>query len=142
MLLDETRMFYDSDACLVARTRTHQYTFCFRRQNCSHSPSSAFCTTKFHAQNHCFNEKNESNLLTIDNNEEYQLINEIISQYSDETLLNLEGRIINKYIVRAQWMWINGIRSRSMRIDSEAAAFVFRCSGEQIPLERLVWCHS
>lgn len=115
LFLDETRIFYDSDSCLVARTRTHQYTFCFRRQNCSHSPSSAFCTTKYQAQTICYTEKNQSNLLTIDNNEEYRLINEIISQYSDESLLNCEGRQISKYVVRAQWMWINGIRSRSMQ---------------------------
>lgn len=112
--LDDTIIFHDANSCLVARSRTHQYTFCFRRQACSLSQSSAFCTTRSLAEDACEREKNHSQLLTIENDDEYRLINEMVSLYSNETLLNMHGRLANKYIVRAQWMWIGGIRSKSI----------------------------
>jgi len=58
----------------------------------------------------CQEEKNGSNLLTIENDEEYQLINDIVSRYSNETLVNSDGLMKNKYVSRAQWMWIDGIK--------------------------------
>jgi hypothetical protein len=95
---------------LVARSPTHQYTFCFRRQSCPQSQTSAFCTNKALARDICFREKNRSQLLTIENRDEYRLINEIIANYSNETLLNVHGRLNTKPVVRAQWMWISGIQ--------------------------------
>ena len=108
--LEKTIVFHDSKSCLIARTETHQYSFCFRRQSCPHSQTSAFCTTKNLAQNICQTEKNHSNLLIIESEDEYRLINEIIGKYANETLLNIHGQKPNKNIVRAQWMWVNGIR--------------------------------
>ncbi len=109
-ILDDTIVFYDSTPCVIVRTRTHQYTFCFRRQSCPQILTSAFCTTKFQAYHQCQEEKNGSNLLTIENDEEYQLINDIVSRYSNETIVNSDGLMKNKYVSRAQWMWIDGIK--------------------------------
>ena len=110
ILLDDTIVFYDSTPCVIVRTNTHQYTFCFRRQSCALSQTSAFCTTKSVAYETCQQEKNGSNLLSIENDAEYQLINDVITLYSNQTLLNSEGVVKNKYIQRAQWMWIDGLR--------------------------------
>ncbi|UJR33001.1 hypothetical protein I4U23_020461 [Adineta vaga] len=107
---NDTIVFYDSNSCVIVRTRTHQYTFCFRRQSCPQTLTSAFCTTKPLAAQICQEEKNSSNLLTIENDEEYELISKVISDYSDETLLNENGLMKNKYVSRAQWMWIDGIK--------------------------------
>ena len=107
---DDTIVFHDSNSCLVARTRTHQYTFCFRRQSCPQGQTSAFCTTKALAQEFCHEQNNRSNLLTIENDEEYRLINDVVSRYSNETLLNADGLPANRYSIRAQWMWVNGVR--------------------------------
>lgn len=109
-ILDDTIVFHDSTPCIVVRTHTHQYTFCFRRQSCSQMLTSAFCTTKSLAYQTCQEEKNGSNLLTIENDDEYQLINDIVSLYSNETLVDLDGLKKNKYISRAQWVWIDGIK--------------------------------
>jgi hypothetical protein len=108
ILLDNTIVFYDSTPCVIARTDTHQYTFCFRRQTCSQSQTSAFCTAKSDAYDICQRDKDGSNLLTIENDDEYQLINDVITSYSNQTLLNSQGLVKNKYIQRAQWMWIDG----------------------------------
>ena len=107
---DDTIVFYDSTPCVIVRTHTHQYTFCFRRQSCPKSQTSAFCSTKFDANQICQEEKHGSSLLTIENEEEYQLINDIVTRYSDETLLNSAG-LMKKNTVRAQWMWIDGIKT-------------------------------
>ena len=89
---------------------THQYAFCFRRQTCPKSETSAFCTSKIDAERICQEQKNGSNLLTIENNDEYQLINDIITHFSKETLLDPDGSIKNQFVVPAQWMWIDGIQ--------------------------------
>ncbi|CAF1375263.1 unnamed protein product [Adineta steineri] len=107
---NDTIVFYDSTSCLVVRTRTHQYTFCFRRQVCTQGATSAFCTAKFQAYDVCQKEKNNSNLLSIENDDEYELINNIISRYGHETLMNSDGTIRNKNVPRAQWIWIDGLR--------------------------------
>lgn len=111
LLLDNTIVFTDSTPCVIVRTTTHQYSFCFRRQSCPQSQTSAFCTGRVDAHEICRSEKDGSNLLTIENEDEYQLINDVISLYSNETLLARDGLIKNQYIQRAQWMWIDGLRS-------------------------------
>ncbi|CAF3757932.1 unnamed protein product [Rotaria socialis] len=108
---NDTIVFYDKNSCLIVRTRTHQYTFCFRRQSCSHSKNSAFCTARHDASRICKHEKNGSNLLTIENDDEYQLVSDIISRYSNETILNEDGILTNKRNSPAQWMWIDGVKS-------------------------------
>jgi hypothetical protein len=110
LFLGETIVFYDSTPCVIVRTHTHEYTFCFRRQSCPHSLTSAFCTTRSHVNQICEKEKNGSSLLTIENDAEYQLINDVVLRYSNETLLNSNGIVINRHIIRAQWMWIDGIK--------------------------------
>ena len=109
--LDNTIVFFDSTPCVIVRTTTHQYSFCFRRQSCPQSQTSAFCTSRSDALDICRREKNDSNLLTIENNDEYQLINDVITSYANQTLLDADGLIKNQYIQRAQWMWIDGLRS-------------------------------
>lgn len=110
-MVDNTIVFTDSTPCVIVRTTTHQYSFCFRRQLCSQSQTSAFCTSRSNAHEICRREKDDSNLLTIENEDEYQLINDVISLYSNETLLDGDGLIKNQFIQRAQWMWIDGLRS-------------------------------
>lgn len=105
-----TIVFNDSTPCVIVRTNTHQYTFCFRRQVCPQAQRSAFCTNKSTALKICQEEKNSSNLLTIENDDEYQLINDVLTVYSDETLLDKNGTLKSKYITRAQWMWIDGTK--------------------------------
>lgn len=106
--LDTTIVFNDSTPCVVVRTNTHQYTFCFRRQVCPQNQRSAFCTTKFDALKICQQDKMNANLLTIENDAEYALINDIITLYSDQTLLDRNDTLKSKYVARAQWMWIDG----------------------------------
>lgn len=106
--LDETIVYHDSSSCVIARTRTHQYAFCFRRQSCPQTLTSAFCTTKSSAYQICQEDKQASGLLTIENDDEYQLVNKIIADYADESLLDVNGSVKNKYVNRAQWMWIDG----------------------------------
>ncbi|CAF2061075.1 unnamed protein product [Rotaria magnacalcarata] len=108
---NDTIVFYDKNSCLIARTSTHQYTFCFRRQSCPHAKNSAFCTARHEANRICKHEKNGSNLLTIENDDEYQLVSDIISRYSNETILNEDGILTNKRNSPAQWMWIDGMKS-------------------------------
>lgn len=105
---DDTIIFFDSNACLIARTQTHQYTFCFRRQSCQQSKTAAFCTTKTDAERICKQEKDGSDLLTIENDDEYQLISDIISRYANETVLNQNGLLTHKLNKPATWMWIDG----------------------------------
>ncbi|CAF0912575.1 unnamed protein product [Adineta ricciae] len=107
---NETIVFHDSDSCVIVRTRTHQYTFCFRRQLCLQTLTSAFCSTKPLASRICNDDKNASSLLTIENDDEYELVSRVISEYSGETLLDVNGTTKSKYVTRAQWMWVDGVK--------------------------------
>ncbi|CAF5180993.1 unnamed protein product, partial [Rotaria magnacalcarata] len=68
-------------------------------------------TARHEANRICKHEKNGSNLLTIENDDEYQLVSDIISRYSNETILNEDGILTNKRNSPAQWMWIDGMKS-------------------------------
>ena len=134
ILLDDTIVFFDSTSCLVVRSSTHQYTFCFRRQSCPHSRTSAFCTAKSDAQVICQDDKDGSNLLSIENDDEYHLINDVIAAYSNQTLLNSAGLVSNRYIQRAQWMWIDGSRGLN-------DLYRWNISGNQLTaISEKYWC--
>ncbi|CAF3387940.1 unnamed protein product [Rotaria sp. Silwood1] len=105
---NDTILFYDSTSCIVVRTRTHQYTFCIRRQTCPQSKTHAYCTNRFDAQRICEKEKNGSKLLTIENDEEFRLIDDVLYRYSNESILINSGDFVDKNILRAQWLWIDG----------------------------------
>ncbi|CAF2853038.1 unnamed protein product [Rotaria sp. Silwood2] len=105
---NETIMFYDSTSCIIVRTRTHQYTFCIRRQSCPESKTHTYCTSRIDAQRICQEEKNGSNLLTIENDDEFQLITDVLSRYSNESVLINSGDYADQNALRAQWLWIDG----------------------------------
>jgi hypothetical protein len=134
IVLDDTIVFHDSTPCVIVRTSTHQYTFCFRRQSCHHSQTSAFCSAKSDAYNICQRDKDGSNLLTIENDDEYHLVNDVITAYSNHTLLNSEGPIKNRHIQRAQWMWIDGSKGLNN-------IYRWNISGSQLSaISEKYWC--
>ncbi|CAF0771361.1 unnamed protein product [Rotaria sordida] len=105
---NDTIIFYDSTPCIIVRTRTHQYTFCIRRQSCPQSKTHAYCKNRIDAHRICQKEKNGSNLLTIENDDEFQLINDILARYSNESILINSSNFVGNHVLRAHWLWIDG----------------------------------
>lgn len=83
------------------------YTFCFRRQNCA--PRQAYCTKWSQAQKNCQLLIDQSQLLTIDNQQERLLITDVLKKYINETRLTFNGSSY-QYFQLADFLWIDGIQ--------------------------------
>jgi hypothetical protein len=105
--LDLTVIYYDEHHCLTVQTRTHIYTFCLRRQNCT--LRKAYCTKWSRAQKDCTILKNHAQLLTIDNEQERLLVSDIMKNYLYETRLTFNGSSY-RYYKLADFLWIDGVR--------------------------------
>ena len=104
---DLTSIYYDEQHCLTVQTRSHLYTFCLRRQNCTFKK--AYCTKWSQAQQDCTLFKNQAQLLTIDNEQERTLVTDMMKDYLHETRLSFNGSSYPYYEL-ADFAWIDGIR--------------------------------
>ena len=124
-LLDLTVIYYDEHHCLTVQTRTHLYSFCLRRQNCT--LRKAYCTKWSRAEKECKILKNHAQLLTIDNDQERRLVSDIMDIYFNETRLTFNGSSY-RYYKLADFLWIDGIRqgySNQIRAKNEFLLLLF-----------------
>lgn len=105
---DSIPIYYDEEHCLTAQTPSHLYTFCLRRQTCP--LRQAFCTKWTQAKKNCQLLKDQSQLLTIDNQQERLLITDIVRKYHNETRLRYNGSSY-RYFTLADFLWIDGIQN-------------------------------
>lgn len=105
--LDSLTTYYDEQNCLTVETRTHIYSFCLRRQNCT--GTQAFCTKWSQALKECATSKNDAGLLTIENDAERSLVTDIMKKYSYETRLTLNGSSY-PYYKQSDFVWIDGVQ--------------------------------
>lgn len=104
-------MYYDEHHCLSVETRSHLYSFCLRRQNCTEKQ--AFCTKWSEAQKHCQLIKNQAQLLTIENEQERNLVVDTINSYHNETRLVYNGSSY-RYYGLADFVWVDGVQQRNL----------------------------
>lgn len=100
-----------------------------RRQECI--PRKAYCTKWSRAQQDCQLLKNQSQLLTIENEQERILITDITENYYYETRLTFNGSSY-RYFKLADFLWIDGIQQDNNR------TYLWKNGLEIIP--DYLWC--